>query len=119
MAEDAPKDKAGSFDVVMVHGKTDDGQGAKIVRARPGRLDAGEMRPLREGKPLGSGDVVRLEPREGAPALFDVHVEHTVEAPAEPRGAHGPAQVASAGYRESWERIFGPAGRAAGTEAPS
>ena len=108
MAEGAPKDGAGSesFDVVMVHGKTEDGEGAKVLRARPGRLDAGEVRPMREGKPLGSGEIVRLERRPDTPALFDVHVEHTLEAPAM-RGSHGPAQVATPTYRESWERTFG------------
>jgi hypothetical protein len=108
MAEDAPKKE--SFDVVMIHGKTDDGGGAKVLRARPGRVEAGEMRPMQEGKPLGSGDVVRLERRADAPALFDVHVEHTIEAhPETPaRGTDKPAQVATRAYRDSWERTFGP-----------
>jgi hypothetical protein len=107
MAEGAPKEKPpGSFDVVMIHGKTDDGEGAKILRARPGRLDAGEMRPLQEGKPLGSGEIVRLERRADAPAVYDVHVEHTLEAPE--RSSDKPAQVATRQYRESWERTFGP-----------
>jgi hypothetical protein len=109
MAEDASKDADGKFDVVMVHGKTDDGEGAKVLRARPGRLDAGEVRPLRDGKPIASkGEIVRLEKRQDTP-LYDVHVEHTLgEAQEAPRGAHhGPAQVATQSYRESWERIFG------------
>jgi hypothetical protein len=107
MAESAPKEKPESFDVVMIHGKTDDGAGAKVLRARPGRIDAGEMRPMQDGKPLlGGGDIVRLARREDAPALFDVHVDHTLEAPA--RGTDKPAQVATPAYRESWERTFGP-----------
>jgi hypothetical protein len=115
MAEDAPKDE--SFDVVMIHGKTDDGAGAKVLRARPGRIEAGEIRAMQDGKPLGSGDVVRLERRADAPALYDVHVEHTIEpqVQAEARGTDKPAQVATRAYRESWERTFGP-GR---TDAPN
>jgi len=118
MADGGPKQKpdsaksAESFDVVMIHGKTDDGGGAKVLRARPGRLDAGEVRPMQDGKPLGSGEIVRLERRagdEGAPALFDVHVEHSLEgtAPAAARTTDKPAQVATREYRESWERTFG------------
>jgi hypothetical protein len=105
----SPEDKDAAFDVVMVHGATDDGAGAKVLRARPGRLDAGEVRPMREGKPLGTGEIVRLERREDAPALYDVHVEHEVQT--SPHAA-GPAQVATDAYRESWDRTFG-AGRPA------
>ena len=109
MGDEPVKSKDDPFDVVLMHGATDDGQGARVLRARPGRLDAGEVRPMREGKPLGAGEVVRLERRQDAPALFDVHVEHVVEpqVPA-PAHGHGPAQVASPAYRESWERTFGP-----------
>jgi hypothetical protein len=116
MADGGPKQKpesAESFDVVMIHGKTDDGGGAKVLRARPGRLDAGEVRPMQDGKPLGSGEIVRLERRQrdqgsdDAPALFDVHVEHTLETPASVRTTDKPAQVATREYRESWERTFG------------
>jgi hypothetical protein len=111
MEDDAPKKSpAGaspsseSFDVVMLRGKTDDGGGTKVLRARPGRIETGEVRPMREGKPLGSGEIVRLEPRADAPALYDVHVEHQLESP---RASEKPAQVATQQYRESWERTFG------------
>jgi hypothetical protein len=105
MPQDEPKNEGHDFDVVMVHGKTDDGEGTKVLRARPGRIDAGEMRPLKDGKPIvGPGDVVRLEKRPESPALYDVHVEHAIEAA---RAADGPAQVATKAYRESWERTFG------------
>ena len=113
MDDDEPKQPQSGFDVVMAHGKTDDGQGARVLRARPGRLEAGEVRPLREGKPLGKGEVVSLSRRKDAPALYDVKVEHVVDGPAEPseqqqnKATPGPAQVATRAYRESWERIFG------------
>jgi hypothetical protein len=109
MPEDGPQKKdSGGYDVVMVAGRTDDGEGAQVVRARPGRVEAGEVRPIKEGRPLSAGEVVRLEPRQDAPALYDVHVEHVVK-PTDAKTAHnGPAQVATEEYRTSWERTFGP-----------
>ncbi|HEY1692172.1 MAG TPA: hypothetical protein VGG39_08415 [Polyangiaceae bacterium] len=109
MPDDAPaKPLEGDYDVVMVAGKTDDGDGAKVVRARPGKVEAGEVRAMKDGQPLVAGEIVRLEPRKDAPQLFNVHVEHTVK-PAAAKTAHnGPAQVATDEYRESWERTFGP-----------
>ncbi len=120
-------DGASDFDVVLVHGKTEDGKGAQVLRARPGRLEAGEMRALESGRPLvPGGQVVQLAPR-GTPNLYDVKVEYEVPGappaltPAPPAAdasstgverAHppssGPAQVATAAYRDSWDRTFGP-----------
>jgi hypothetical protein len=102
-----------AFDVVLLHGATDDGEGARVLRARPGRIDAGEVRPMREGRPLvAGGEVVRLERRADAPALFDVRVECTVPVgartePAATPAQGGPPQVATRAYRESWELTFG------------
>jgi hypothetical protein len=110
MDDEEPKQPEPSFDVVMLHGKTEDGEGARVLRARPGRLEGGEVRPLREGKPLGKGEVVSLSRRKDAPALYDVKVEHVVgepAAPPPPKSTPGPAQVATRAYRENWERIFG------------
>jgi hypothetical protein len=98
------------FDVVLMHANTEDGEGARVLRARPGRLEAGEVRPMAEGKPLmPGGEVVRLERRKDAPALYDVHVECKVpDAPQEsPRSRDGPPQVATKAYREAWARTFG------------
>jgi hypothetical protein len=114
-APEKPKDSdSEDLDVVLLRGATDDGEGARVLRARRGRIEAGEVRPLREGRPLASGgEVVRLEPRKETPALFDVHVEHVVTAPEDSAEAStersGPAQVATPAYRESWERTFGRA----------
>lgn len=108
MPDDAPQKKeGGDFDVVMLAGKTDDGDGAKVVRARPGRVETGEVRPLKEGQPLVAGEVVTLEPRKDAPALFDVHVQHTVKPEGKKTAHSGPAQIATEEYRASWDRIFG------------
>jgi hypothetical protein len=80
---------------------------------RPGRLEAGEVRPLKEGRPIqGGGQVVRLAPRSGTAHLYDVNVQY--EAPLTKVSADvaaptaGPPQVATTAYRESWERTFGP-----------
>jgi len=114
------KDDGKELDVVLLAGATEDGEGAKVLRARSGRIETGEMRPLREGRPLATGgEVVRLSPRREAPALYDVHVEHVVESglaggegaresSGKPPARNKPAQVATRAYRDSWERTFGP-----------
>jgi hypothetical protein len=108
MADDSPQKTDGpDFDVVMVHGKTPDGGGTRVLRARPGKLEAGEVRPVREGQPLTAGELVSLQQRKESPALYDVKVEHVVETPAAKTAHAGPAQVATTEYRESWERTFG------------
>lgn len=108
------KNDGDAFDVVLLHGPTDDGEGARVLRARPGQLEAGEVRPVREGQPLTpGGEVVRLVERPGTSAIYDVKVDYKTPASnpaAEPgkRAANGPAQVATNAYRESWERTFAP-----------
>jgi hypothetical protein len=111
-------DKGGeAFDVVLVHGATGDGEGARVLRVRPGHLEAGEVRPLRDGQPIAAGgEVVRLVERPDAPCAYDVKVDYKAPAatpPAlPPRKAHGPAQVATPAYRDSWDRTFAlPAAR--------
>jgi hypothetical protein len=115
--ETKPPPKA-SEDVVLLHSPTPDGEGARVVRFRDERVEVGEVRPLKEGKPLApSGEVVALKPRKGAPWLCDVDVTYRPK----PAGnasadrtdtdgatrARGPAQVASPRYRANWESIFG------------
>src|SRR3954463_13568016 len=105
--------EAAKQDVVLLHGPTEDGEGIRVLRARhtedaPGEgnaapacvLEVGEVRPLKEGKPI-AGEVVRLTPRAGAPRVCDIEVMAKVDAAA--RGK-GPAQVATHAYRASWER---------------
>lgn len=109
---ETPGHKRGEFDVVLMHGATEDGEGAQVLRARPGRIETGEVRPMLEGRPLApGGEIVRLERRKDAPAFFDVHVECKVPTgcadPARTTTAGGPAQVATQAYRESWSRTFG------------
>lgn len=114
MTADGPhRDDGDAFDVVLMHGPTEDGEGARVLRARPGRVDTGEVRPMREGRPVtAGGEVVRLERRADAPALFDVRVEYVVPpstaASAKTTASEGgPPQVATPAYRENWELTFG------------
>jgi hypothetical protein len=109
MSSDADEKADGDdFDVVLVHGATGDGEGARVLRARPGHVEAGEVRPVREGQPLvPGGEVVRLVERAGAPRVYDVKVDYEVPAAAPAaRAASGPPQVSTQAYRESWERTF-------------
>jgi hypothetical protein len=110
-ADDPQREDGDTFDVVLMHGPTEDGEGARVLRARPGRIDAGEVRPMREGRPLAGGEIVRLERRADAPAVFDVRVECVIPAPAAGKGTSrsegGPAQVATRAYRDNWELTFG------------
>ena len=112
MAQD---DKRGVRDVALLYAPTDDGKGARILRARDGNIEAGEVRPAKDGQPLQGAELVRLEPRPDAPCVCDVHVLHQAEkrdasvpsvTPAvEPTGR--PAQVATDDYRLNWDRVFG------------
>lgn len=109
MSDDTPPPESGEApDVVLLHSPTDDGAGVRVLRAREGRLEAGEMRPAKAGQPLVSGELVALTPRCESPALFDVKVAYTAPkrdgAAAMPH--KGPALVNSHDYRDRWETIF-------------
>jgi hypothetical protein len=108
-----PKDDRDA-DVVILNGPTEDGRGVRVLRARTGNLEVGEVRPLVEGKPL-QGEVVTLRPRPDDPQVCDVKVELAPPAPKEagaPTKA-GPAQVATDIYRDNWEATFGKRKKAA------
>ena len=68
--------KAASPDVALLYAPTDDGHGARVIRARDGALEAGEMRPVRDGQPINHGELVRLSPRSDAPCVCDVEILH-------------------------------------------
>jgi hypothetical protein len=101
-------------DVLLVHGRTESGEGYKVVRKRGERIELGEMRTAQEGKPI-HGELVRLKPREESERLFDVEVllpaqgatagQAKGESKAESK--NGPAQVASDAYRTGWDAVFG------------
>ena len=109
-AEASPSAKADApeRDVVLVHGVTEDGQGLQVLRCRGDRLEAGAVRPLREGRPI-HGEVVKLSPRRELPLVCDVEV--AVPAPASavkdrPATRTGPAQVVTDQYRRNWDTIW-------------
>lgn len=98
-----------SSDVVLVHGVTEDKKGLKVLRAREEGIEAGEVRPLEEGKSI-TGDLVRLKPRAGAPYLCDVETELSLSRESSSQASQStrgrPAQVATANYRDNWDAIF-------------
>lgn len=101
MEDDAAKKPPA--DVVVLGPPTPDGEGVRVLRAREERIEAGELRALREGKPV-TGEIVSLEPRKDNPRVCDVKSSFT------PPGARkGPAQVASQSYRDNWDEVFGGA----------
>lgn len=124
----AQESKRGSRDVALLYAPTDDGKGARILRSRDGNIEAGEVRPAKDGQPLQGGELVRLEPRADAPCVCDVQVLHEARRDASapssaasvgpetertgsevgPRPPTGrPAQVATHDYRLNWDRVFG------------
>lgn len=102
-------------DVALLHGPTEDGEGARVLRLRKGELYAGEVRPAREGQPIDQHEVVRLKPLgPGMDArLCEVEVLHSPPTRKEPEGApsrrsQGPVRVATPSYRRNWGQVFGP-----------
>jgi hypothetical protein len=106
-------------DLVLIHGRTKDGTGLGVLRAREERLEIGTMRPLEEGKSI-HGEVVKLTPRPEMPLLFDAETQYSSpsdEPPAKTDTAPqaketgsgvgvGPPQVASEAYRRNWDAIW-------------
>jgi hypothetical protein len=88
-------------DVVLLNGPTEDGGGVQVVRAREGKVEIGEVRPLVHGKPI-TGEVVTLTPRPDTPRVCDVQVQISP-----PTARSGPAQIATATYRNNWDATFG------------
>jgi hypothetical protein len=95
-------------DVALIHGRTPDGEGLRIIRRREDRIELGAVHPLKEGVPI-AGEVVSLTPRPECPLVCDVKTElaaPTVQADTAATPRHGPAQVATDRYRENWDRIW-------------
>ena len=86
--------KAPPGDIALVLGK--DAEGLHILRRRSEEspIEAGLLRPMREGKPI-SGEVVSLTQRQDRPMVFDVMSEYSPDVtPGERPAGLGPAQVA-------------------------
>ncbi|HVZ74959.1 MAG TPA: hypothetical protein VHJ20_21405 [Polyangia bacterium] len=96
-------------DVALVFGKSDEGD-LHVLRRRAstGAVEAGLVRPLREGRAI-TGEVVSLAPREDSPLLFDVETDR--ELSANLGAGDGPPQVATKEYRRGWDAIWGARAR--------
>lgn len=110
----AEKGKVAKKDLALVFGQSEDGEEVHILRRRADSttVEAGTLRPLREGKAI-TGEVVHLEPREDAPFLFDCETDEELSGPAAQLHGAGPPQVATDEYRRGWDAIWGTHGRSA------
>jgi len=90
-------------DRLYVYSPCEHGKGYHVIRHRQDRLELGQIRELRQGRPA-HGELVRLTPVENHERLFDVDVMW--EGP-KARGGDGPPMVSSDDYRQGWEAIFG------------
>ena len=112
MSEEDGSGEAGSSgaprDVLLVGGPTACGAGAEVLRFRDGRVEAGELRAIREGQPL-HGELVQLRSRPEHERLFEVDV--LVEGPKQTAAPtrKGPAKISTDAYRSGWDAIFGDA----------
>lgn len=102
--------KEPDHDIVMLHSPTEDGEGVRALRSRPGRVDLAEIRPLKEGVDVSHNEVISLKPHDDAPFLCDVDTVYSPEEiedrdkGASPRG--GPPKVSSEAFRKNWGQIF-------------
>lgn len=100
-------------DVLLVAGRTEDGEGLRGLRwqrERPDGVSLTELRPMVHGQSLVHGELVSLSQREESPLLWNVDVACRVEQGKvveneSVRG--GPALVSSHSYRQGWEQVFG------------
>ena len=105
-------------DLVLIHGRTPDGNGLNVLRTRDKQLEVGTVRPLQEGRAI-QGEVVKLTPRPEMPNLYEAETQYAPPATAEATSgndepppsqarpeSHGPAQVASDAYRKNWDAIW-------------
>lgn len=69
------------------------------------QLEYGRLRPLRDGVPI-TGEVVTVEKQPDGRYSFTT--EWTPEGATVDAGSHGgPARVATAAFRDGWDRVFG------------
>jgi hypothetical protein len=93
-------------DIAILHGPTEDGEGARLLRLKGGEVWSGEIRPAREGQPVDQHELVRLRPLHPNLPVCEVEVLHAPK-PSEARASSGPARVSNARYRENWSDVFG------------
>jgi hypothetical protein len=106
-SQDANPTAPPSGDIAMVFGK--DANGVHILRRRSEEapIEAGLLRPMREGRPI-QGEVVSLTQRQDLPMIYDVRSEFGAPTETDDRQTgDGPAQVASDAYRKGWDAVWG------------
>lgn len=101
--EPKPKPK----DIAILHGPTEDGEGARLLRLKDGEVWSGEVRPAREGQSVSNQELVRLRPLHPQLPICEVEVLHAPAPAPEPRPNSGPARVSNQRYRQNWNAIFG------------
>jgi hypothetical protein len=94
-------------DIAILHGPTEDGEGARLLRLKGGEVWSGEIRPVREGQPIQQHELVRLHPIHPTLPVCEVEVLHAPKPSAEQRESSGPARVSNRRYRQNWNTIFG------------
>lgn len=104
--DDSNDDPPADQDVVLLCSPTPDGEGVNALRARKDRLEVAEIRPLKEGQPVVSGEVARLKPREEMPLVCDVDVTYKAPALPAPSDHAGPARISSQTFRKNWDKVF-------------
>ena len=103
-----------SGDKALVLGKVGD-KGFAIVRKRSddAPLEAGVVRPMREGEPI-HGELVSLTRATDEAPVFDVKVHYDGRPKPTTDTAStrkGPARVASEAFRDGWDAVFSARGQ--------
>jgi hypothetical protein len=113
-------------DIAMVVARDADGVHILRRRSEESPLEAGLLRPMREGQPI-TGEVITLKQRADVPVFYDVKTEfggpedpgaQQAEPQAPPMPVPGPgqgklpgdgrpAQVSSDAYRKGWDAVWG------------
>ena len=106
MAERRKAAKRREKDLALVFGQSEDGEELHVLRRRAASatVEAGTLRPLREGRAI-TGEVLRLSQRDEAPFLFDCETDEELSTVRSQPG--GPPQVATDEYRRGWDAIWG------------
>lgn len=96
-----------------MYAPADEGEGFKVLRkrAQSDEVEAGVIRPLKEGRAI-HGEVVRMKARPESAVVFEMETDKELSSPPEPPEARdaergGPAQVATEKYRQGWDGIWG------------
>jgi hypothetical protein len=113
-APDAAVEDAPVGDRALVLGPVDDKSFAILrKRSADAPLEAGVVRPMREGEPI-SGELVSLERADASAPVFDVKVHYDgrptratdSRAPTPALPHKGPARVTSDAFRAGWDAVF-------------